>query len=411
MTATISLGTPESPIRFRNYGSIISNPMIRWLGQLSFPYSPSDLEGVDAVIISDEWGIECRTCIAACKIRNIPVFHILDGVIRWKNLFENPRSLAAENGSPFLRPLISDMTFVMGDLQYSILKWLGNSKICVSGLPRFAHYHPKSCRYGDSPRPHVLLATSNSPWYTESQREFFIPCFQRVIDTLRQDCETLGIPYHCRLSPFVKWQNIEPSWLGPHPPLYEQLKNCTVLITTPSTIAIEAMLVGIPTLIFDPWADPCLVPSCWTADHAEVVSNLLPSLLSPTKERASMQDLICKYTVRDCRDSAELIVNAIAREVASRRAPIKESPSSDSSPINHAQAPHIECQRDWDLDTPHVIGLVQTIPQLAALLYEERITMHAIRGLSDKIQATNTPLLRVIAQKVKKRLFNSKFKR
>lgn len=139
----IALATPEPPSRLINYDSVASHPDVDWRGQLPYPYYPQDLENIDAIIVSDEWAPGVRACIAACKLKGIPTFHVLDGVIRWKNLFENPRSLVPENGSPFMRPLMSDMTFVMGDLQAAVLRWLGNSMICVSGLPRFANYELK----------------------------------------------------------------------------------------------------------------------------------------------------------------------------------------------------------------------------------------------------------------------------
>jgi len=59
-------------------------------------------------------------------------------------------------------------------------------------------------------------------------------------------------------------------------------------------MAAEGMNAGISTLVFDPWADPALVPSAWTADAPRTVSTLLPSLLAPTQKRASLQELICQ---------------------------------------------------------------------------------------------------------------------
>jgi hypothetical protein len=397
----IVLATPEPPARLFNYDGIASHPKVDWRSQLPFPCDSTDLENIDAVIISDEWAPQVRACIAACKLKGVPTFHILDGVIRWKNLFENPRSLVPENGTPFMRPLMSDMTFVMGDLQAAVLRWLGNTMICVSGLPRFASYEPKSCSFGDHPHPRLLLASSNRPWYTESQRDFFIPSFQRLLDVLKRDCASLGVPLHCRLSPLVEWENVEPAWLGPHPPFHEQLQSCSALITTPSTIAVEAMLLGIPTLIFDPWADPILTPSPWVADHANAVSTLLPSLLSPSKEKASLQDFILHLTVRDSRNSTELIVNVIAQEVEKRRAQFSGSTSQQPDQVFPMEAPPIKTSFDWDLDTPHVVGLIQTIPQLVAMLHEERRTMHMITQLSDTIQSTHTPFNRVVANRLK----------
>jgi hypothetical protein len=397
----INLATPDDPGRFVHFGGVIGDPRINWHGQLPFPLSEDNLDGIDAVLVTDEYFYDRRACIATCKLKGIPVFHVLDGIVRWKNLFENPRSSVATNGSPFMRPLISDKTFVMGDFQASILRWLGNQNLCISGLPRFASHVPANCVHGKQNNPSLLLASSNSPWYTAAQKEFFIPRFQKLINVLRRDCSDLNVKFNGRFSTLVKWENVDPSWLGPHPPFREQLAQCSALITTPSTIALEAMILGVPTLVFDPWADPALLQSAWTAHDADTVSALLPSLLSPSPERAKLQDAFRSFQVRDSRQSVEIIVDTIIREVMQRKHGVVGSTPIDLETCLNGAAVPIGNATDWTLNSTHVIGLVQTIPQLVYMLHTNVARASELKRYAETVELYQRPLWSVLAKKIR----------
>lgn len=372
---TINLATPDPSNRRHHLAGIIDHPLINWMGLIEPPFKELDEGIINAVICTCEWYTEYRLCNAACRLRGIPTFHVMDGVIRWKNLFENPRSLGPDNGSPFLRPLISDKTFVMGELQASVLRWLGNSDVCVSGLPRFANYERKDCRYGLRESPRLLIASSNNPWYTEEQRPIFMRTFTHLIETLNSLAPSLECELQWRLSPSMRAPEIDPSWLGPHPPLLEQLKACSAFITTPSTVAVEAMLLGIPTMIFDPWADPILIPSPWLASEPKTAAALLPSLLNPSRERARMQDCMRDYAICDSRNAPETIVQIMADHLHTKCTSERISPGSIASLASEV-----------DYNNPQLVGLIQTIPKLAKAFEDQQKTLSTLESLVELLQ-------------------------
>ncbi|MEH6518296.1 MAG: hypothetical protein V7742_16595 [Halioglobus sp.] len=96
----------------------------------------------------------------------------------------------------------------------------------------------------------------------------------------------------------------------------EALSRADALITTPSTLAIEAMLMGVPTLIFDPFALPTLTPSAWYATHWSSVMSSLDSLLAPSDECAELQDLMVGMTITPGVESSKEISNVIQQVIS-----------------------------------------------------------------------------------------------
>lgn len=379
----IRLATPERNNRFVHFSGIINHPCIDWLGSIDIAQQSDALDHVDAVICSDEWIAETRASIALCKLKGIPTFHVLDGVIRWKNLFENPRSLDHHQGAPFMQPLISDVTFAMGEMQAAILRWLGNDNVIVSGLPRFADYPRAKCRVGSATSPRLLVTSSNRPWYTEPQRNQFIQAFSELISSLVELGSQNSFAVDGRLSPWVDWDSSQSSWLPPHPDLIDQLRSCTALITTPSTVAVEGMLLGIPTMIFDPWSDPVLIPSAWYLNDSCCLSQSIESLLSPSAQRASFQDGLRDLLIRDSSQSVDHIISVIKSFISSRSLP--GSTSFYASRKLTMPFPSAVLHEEWSLGSPQLRGLIETIP---SLLYTVRQQSSAINTLTSRLNSS-----------------------
>jgi hypothetical protein len=384
----IRLATPERNNRFVHFSGITNHPDIDWLGSIDLAQYSDALDHVDAVICSDEWILETRACIALCKLKGIPTFHVLDGVIRWKNLFENPRSLDPHQGAPFMQPLVSDVTFVMGEMQAAILRWLGNDNVIVTGLPRFATYPRLNCRVGSDTSPKLLVTSSNRPWYTESQKKQFIPAFTELISSLVELGSEKGFAVDGRLSPWVDWDSSQSSWLPPHPDLIDQLRNCTALITTPSTIAVEGMLLGIPTMIFDPWSDPVLIPSAWYLNNSCCLSQSIASLLSPSAQRASFQDGLRDQLINDSSKSVDLIISVMKRFILSRSIP--DSTSFHASSKLSMPFTSTVLHEEWSLGSPQVRGLIETIPPLLYTIRQQSIAINTLtRRLNSSQRVAN----------------------
>ena len=299
----IRLATPEPAGRHHHYIAIADQPGIDWVGVVAPPWEESLPGKVDALIVSCEYFWVNRLAIAACQRLGVPTCHVLDGILEWRNLFENPRTTVAETGAPLYRPLISDHTFAMGEIQRLTLQWLGNDNVHAFGLPRFDALPVKPCRVGPiEGRPKVLIATANTPWFSEEQKNRFCEEFGRLVDLLRPRSDLA-----------IEWRVTEPVAVefglknSTQQPSTVALQSVTALITTPSSLVIESMRLGVPTLVFDPYACPILNPSAWQATSASTVLQLLPSLLAPDAERAGLQNTLRDFSTPKETDAAKKI--------------------------------------------------------------------------------------------------------
>ena len=348
----IRLATPEGPVRHHHYIAIADQPGIEWVGFIVPPWEES-LDGkVDALIISCDQHPPTRLAIHAAKQRGIPVFHILDGVIDWRTTFENPKFDLNYGGVPLFQPLLADHVISMGHLQKRQFEWLGNSQIHPLGFPRFDNIPRKPCRFGPvHGGAQILVATANTPWVTAAQKHRVVEEFRALKAVLRSPGEAT---FKFRISQELADEvGISPDRTGDSQSV---LQDSSAIITTPSTLAIEGMLTGVPTLIFDPFGFPALTPSAWTATSHASVSNALESLNCPTEQQALYQDFLLEQVVSPEGKSAERIASLIV------------------SAVNRSPLPAIFDQRPCSIISPvfeedkyspeQLASLVATIPQL-----------------------------------------------
>lgn len=342
----IRIATTEDASRYHHYASVVESPEFEWLGTIKQPFDEKCLADVDALIVSCDQFVISRTAILACRNHGIPTFHVLDGVVDWRTTFENPEFDLSLGGLPLFRPLIADVVFTMGTIQAEVLRWLGNTQISASGLPRFDGWNPLPCRIGRfDAAPRLLVASANTPWATEVQRTVVEEQFSNLVRALA-DAEREGAiaqtvyrvsdKLACELN-IVNCRNI----------LADQaLSDADIVVTTPSTFAIEAMLRGVPTAILDPFGLPVLTPSAWPATNWETVIQSLPSLTSPESERASFQDHIVSSLVRSDGVAASRIVKLICGIVkqgvnhfASDASVVSESSSLPTAMVGAKEVP------------------------------------------------------------------------
>jgi len=351
----IRLATPEGPSRHHHYIALAEQPGIEWLGVVAPPWEDSLPAKVDAVIVSCEYFLGNRLAIAACQRFGIPTYHVLDGILEWRNLFENPRTTIAENGAPLYRPLISDHTFAIGEIQRLTLQWLGNDNVHAFGLPRFDALPVKPCRVGPvEGRPKVLIATANTPWFSDEQKVRFCEEFGRLVYL-----------FHQRSDLAIEWRVAEPVAVefglanSTQQPSTVALQSAAALITTPSSLVIESMRFGVPTLVFDPYACPILNPSAWHATSASTVLQLLPSLLAPDAERAGLQNTIRDFSTHKETDAAKKIAEFLHH-------PDRDSGLAPAA-LTSLEGAITSQSEDWK----KIAGLAATVPALEKKIREQ----------------------------------------
>lgn len=325
----IRLGTTENSGRYHHYQAVVEN--FDFKDQLAPPFDDS-LQNVDGLIVSCDQHPPSRLAIAACKSRGIPTFHILDGVIDWRTTFENPKFDLKSGGVPLFQPLLSDCVFAMGELQKRQLQWLGNSNVHATGFPRFDQLQRRPCRSGSVEREtRLLIATANTPWVTSEQQQVVTSQFQGLLQGIDEYSPKLKLTWRIASS------------LGKHLGVHvnadgtaaQALDDADAVITTPSTFAVESILKGVPTLIFDPFAYPILTPSAWNANHWESVLSQLPNLITPSCAQAQYQDWLTETSYLADGQASNRIAAVIKRV-------IKGKPLEIECPTPFQNAPTFE---------------------------------------------------------------------
>ncbi len=255
----------------------------------------------DLAIFYSEHFDRFRHCCVELKKRNVATLYMVDGILEWRNSFENRET---EPACPWtMRTVLSHKVACIGASQQRILDAWGNQgKTELVGIPRLENL----CRLfaeGQLNRPRaannfrVLIATAKTPGFTDDQvattRKSLVELqayFQktRFTDDGRQIevqwrlsgglAEQLGVPNHA--------QNFGGT------EVVEQLKAVDAVITTPSTLMLESMLLNRPTALLNFHNSPAFVSAAWQIQHADQFASVLEELANPPVVKIELQKLL-----------------------------------------------------------------------------------------------------------------------
>ncbi len=276
-------------------------PLIsRWPDSVEYVSSAKAALGpaphVDLVLINDETWPYCAEALAAGRARGVPSLHLADGILEWHNLWENPRTLTESRGSPLFQPLLADKIACLGRSQARMIEALGNAgRAEVTGSPRFDRFGgvTRRTRPGSAPF-RLLVATARQPAFTDRQRqqvEESLVALKRWADT---GAEIAGarIELEWRLTGGLDGILGVAGGDRQPPDLIDHLKEVDGVVTTPSTLQREAMLVGLPVALIDFANRPHYVPAAFTITAERHIPDVMAELVSPSPARMFHQQAI-----------------------------------------------------------------------------------------------------------------------
>ncbi len=226
--------------------------------------------GTRVVAVSDVRAFEALHVLRQARRAGACSVLLMDGICEYRNTFLNPLV-----GADFLRPAPVDVIACAGRADADRLRELGNDAV-PTGLPRLAAITP-------APRPGaraVMVATARRPAVSDEERVRLVACLRAVRDRL----EALGVQARWRLTGGLDLD------LGVRPdpaPLLESLAAVDAVLTTPSTLLIEAMRAGRPVAILHPFDAPCWPQAAWlldggAAEDPGALDATIRSLLEPS---------------------------------------------------------------------------------------------------------------------------------
>lgn len=223
----------------------------------------------------------------------VPVLILCDGVMEFRNSWENP-SLAA--GSIF-QPLVGHKLACLGRAPARQLEALGNAGKCeVVGHPRFdlLDQLPPLPTQTDGPF-RLLVTTARTPAFTDSQR-------QHVVEGLCQIAQRFQRNRYVGKRPVeVTWRlpkdiedevgstiAMEPRAAAPNS-LHDAIDLSDAVITTPSTVYLESVLKRRPTAILDFTNSPSYLATAWKISAAGHINPVLQQLADPPAAKMLFQ--------------------------------------------------------------------------------------------------------------------------
>ena len=299
----------DAKVRGHFYEEIREALDAEWVeGPLNEP-APLEGEEIDIVLVSDEYSSHVTPYMCEYVRRGVPTLHAADGIVEWRNTWENPRSLSQERGMPLFQPILAHKIACLGRSQARILEAWGNLGKCeIVGGPRFDKLLGRKPRQRPPGEPlRVLIMTAKAPGFTPEQIALTKRSLQDLKSWLGQNPKMAGVA----TEPVWRLTGDLPDELGVSThtsdftgkELGDLLASMDAVITTPSTAMIEGMLQGVPVALLDYSDCPHYVPTAWTISAPEHIPSVLPELISPPLAKMVYQDGIL-HDALECRTPA-----------------------------------------------------------------------------------------------------------
>lgn len=204
------------------------------------------LDTTHAVLHAETSPSRAASIVLSARRAGRPCALLMDGVCDFANTFQNP------DEPSLLRPPPGDVVFAAGRHDRDVLRALG-ARAIATGLPRLDAVHPTPpASRGES----VLIATATRPCMTSTARPRLIAALEETRDT----CNASGVRAVWRIpSDLANELGVTVDTA----PLTATLGSVRAVISTASTLVIEAMLAGLPVGVLHPHPWPLWLPAVW----------------------------------------------------------------------------------------------------------------------------------------------------
>lgn len=262
------------------------------------PLPPRVEPGTGLVMVHELESARSLRALALARRHGVPTALLMDGIVEWRNMFRNPK-----NAADFLSPAPVDLILCAGEIDRLILSSLGNSAV-ATGLPRMEW--AKGIPDPDAAMPpRILIATARTPCFNDRERATLLDALAGIRDAAR----SLRVTVVWRLTQHLDEQ-LGVSSDGRS--LSACLADVHAVLTTPSTLALEAMLARRPTGLIHPFETPLWPAAAVVLGQAEPGDGLVSQAVEAAKHAAGFQSLVMQ-------DAASAI-----RAVLSRRSSLNQ---------------------------------------------------------------------------------------
>lgn len=214
---------------------------------------------------------------------------IVDGIFEWNNSYNNDylRSI----GVSLFSENIYDYVYISSD---SVLRkyLIGDDNV------RYLPFHNKRIftstnenRNGEITQGNkVLISFANTPYFNDEERDNLYSLVRKLIDAL----DNLGIDYDYRVfnGEIVADLGIGDSKNNIRSAFKDIVKNYKAVISTPSSVCLDAMGYNIPVAQLYYRDTPQAFQTAWTIHQGVNLKNTLLSIINPEDEKIRYQSMV-----------------------------------------------------------------------------------------------------------------------
>ena len=267
---------------YNSWRQFLNNPIIE-VNHFGSDWFPPEETGV--VISHDVYRRETYDLFARLIEKRIPTLILSDGILEYRNSWKQKH----KNRAGIFNPVLGHKLACIGPSQCRFVESWGNKGKCENvGLPRLDHLESQS-RSLDGARK-ILISTARQPWFLEEDKRLVVQSMLEL-KKISKILEKKGV---CK---FV-WRvtndlcDILDEESREHISVKEEMGEVIAVISTPSTLLLEAMKSGKPTAIIDFTNSPAYVQSPWMINHATQIETIIKELIDPPIPKLKFQEAI-----------------------------------------------------------------------------------------------------------------------
>lgn len=243
------------------------------------------------VLCVNDYPYPIARCLQVARSLDIPTLVLQDGILEWRCQYENPL-FGAGGGAAQHQPVIADKIACLGAQSARAIRSWGNAgKVEITGMPRLDHLFSRPKIPRRSPPKRIVIMTAKNPGFTEQQRTITLTSLRDVASELSRKPE---IEVRWRTSTDISRQLGVENQLSKFSSddLAGVLEQADLVITTPSTSMLEAMLLDRPVAALDYHNVPRFVPTAWTISAREQILPVVTDMLAAPESKMSYQRLL-----------------------------------------------------------------------------------------------------------------------
>ena len=282
--------TFESPI-YRSWTDKITDHPLDYVQDYGPLWNPPDDTGL--IVTHRHYHAPETTLIPRLVNSGIPVLILADGILEFRNTWQNPNITP----TAMFQPVLGHKIAVIGKSQARVINSWGNHGKCeVVGLPRMDNLPLQKAHAPDQDKLRILVTTARTPGFTEEQRTTIIKSLTDLRNWFDKTSTIAGRAFEVTwritgaLAQTLEVPDTVTDITGRQ--MAEALSCSDILITTPSTAMLEGMRFGLPTALLDYTNSPAYVTAAWSITASPHLDTVIPELTTPPAEKLALQDML-----------------------------------------------------------------------------------------------------------------------